>query len=241
MKLVYVPIRLRARISQAVACSLDLNRSIFEVFPRYTAFSNLFLFQTLNIYYHSFCHQNEAVSPWLKPRVRTGEVATFDRIAYVGCLKVKKSYLVIKDSIAELLEKVNPKDFKSVSLEVHPGEIRLTETNSDKLLQEHALPWILSIGVFDRDPRLFGYIKTEAKQGEKTRMFCHVFRCGRITTSVTVTEAIRLGCQASYMTDRGNTALNRRRSSNSISSQGSTGESSCSLVRRQYTSCGTCA
>ena len=166
----------------------------------------------------------------LGPRLWPSDVMAFESITYLGCLKVKKSYLVIRDSISALLEKANPKDFKSINLEVHAGEIRLVDTNSETILDKHIIPWILSIGVFDGDSRLFGYIMTEARQGEKTRMFCHAFRCGRITTSVAVTEAIRLGCQAAYTDDKGGSLGRRGRSSNSVSSHGSASESSGSLV-----------
>ena len=157
------------------------------------------------------------------------DVTTFTGISYLGSLKMKKTYLLINEGITSLLEKAHPKEFQNIFLEVHPEEIRLIDTRDNKILHQHAIPWILKLGVYEEDPRLFGYIVSEARQGEKTRMLCHVFRCSRITSSVAATEAIRLGCQATY-SERRDLNRPRRISFNSTSSNGSL-ESSSSLPR----------
>lgn len=154
------------------------------------------------------------------------DVTTFTGISYLGSLKVKKSYLLINESISSLLEKAHPKEFKNIYLEVHPEEIRLIDARDNKMLQQHAMPWILLLGVYEQDTRLFGYIVSEARQGEKTRMICHVFRCSRITSSVAATEAIRLGCQATYSDRRDSVRSTRRISFVSSSSNGSKESSS---------------
>ena len=138
------------------------------------------------------------------------DITTFTGISYLGSFKVKKTYLLINESITSLLEKAHPKEFKNIYLEVHPGEIRLIDARDNKILHQHAIPWILLLGAYEQDTRLFGYIVSEAPQGEKTRMFCHVFRCGRITSSVAATEAIRLGCQATYSVRRDSVRSTRR-------------------------------
>lgn len=133
---------------------------------------------------------------------------------------MKKSYLLINEGITSLLERAHPKEFKNIFLEVHLEEIQLIDAKDNTILQQHAIPWILKLGVYEEDPRLFGYIVSEARQGEKTRMFCHVFRCGRITSSVAATEAIRLGCQATYSERRDPARATRRISFLSTSSNG---------------------
>lgn len=150
------------------------------------------------------------------------DVTTFSGVSYLGALKVKKSYLLINESITSLLEKAHPKEFKNVFLEVHPEQIRIIDARDNKILHQHAIPWILLLGVYEEDTRLFGYIVSEARQGEKTRMFCHAFRCSRITSSVAATEAIRLGCQATYSDRRDSVRSSRRISfiSNSSSCSG---------------------
>lgn len=138
------------------------------------------------------------------------DVTTFTGISYLGSLKMKKSYLLINESITSLLEKAHPKEFKNIYLEVHTEQIRIIDARDNKILHQHAIPWILLLGVYEEDTRLFGYIVSEARQGEKTRMFCHVFRCSRITSSVAATEAIRLGCQSTYSDRRDSVRSSRR-------------------------------
>ena len=123
---------------------------------------------------------------------------------------MKKTYLLINEGITLLLDKAHPKEFQNIFLEIHLEEIRLIDTRDSKILHQHAIPWILKLGVYEEDPRLFGYIVSEARQGEKTRMLCHVFRCGRVTTSVAATEAIRVGCQATYSERRDSARANKR-------------------------------
>ena len=156
------------------------------------------------------------------------DVTTFSGVSYLGALKVKKSYLLINESITLLLEKAHPKEFKNVFLEVHPEQIRIIDPQDNKILHQHAIPWILLLGLYEEDTRLFGYIVSEARQGEKTRMYCHAFRCSRITSSVAATEAIRLGCQATYSDRRDSVRSSRRISfiSNASSRSSSQGSSS---------------
>ncbi|XP_068682779.1 uncharacterized protein [Montipora foliosa] len=149
------------------------------------------------------------------------DVTTFSGISYLGSLKMKKTYLLINEGISSLLEKAHPKEFKTVFLEVQSENIRIIDGRDSKILHEHAIPWILKLGIYEEDPRLFGFIVSEARQGEKTRMLCHVFRCGRVTTSVAATEAIRLGCQATYSERRDSARANKRISFLSSSSNGS--------------------
>lgn len=157
------------------------------------------------------------------------DVTTFSGVSYLGALKVKKSYLLINESITSLLEKAHPKEFKNVFLEVHPEQIRIIDAQDNKILHQHSIPWILLLGVYEEDARLFGYIVSEARQGEKTRMYCHAFRCSRITSSVAATEAIRLGCQATY-SDRRDSVRSSRRISfiSNVSSCSSSQDSSSS-------------
>lgn len=155
-------------------------------------------------------------------------VTTFTGISYLGSLKVKKSYLLINESITSLLEKAHPKEFKNTFVEVHSDQIRIADSRDSKIIHQHAIPWILLLGVYDQDTRLFGYIVSDARQGEKTRMICHAFRCSRITTSVAATEAIRLGCQATYSERRDSVRSSRRISFISNSSSGGSLESTSS-------------
>ena len=127
----------------------------------------------------------------------------------------------MNESISLLLEKAHPKEFKNIYLEVRPEEIRLIDAKDNKILHKHAIPWILLLGVYEQDTRFFGYVVSEARQGEKTKMFCHVFRCSRITMSVAATEAIRVGCQATYSDRRDSMRSSRRISFRSDCSSGS--------------------
>ncbi|XP_032232507.2 uncharacterized protein LOC116615017 [Nematostella vectensis] len=150
------------------------------------------------------------------------DFTSIPHITYLGCVKVKKSYLVINDSIATLLDKLSPRDYRPITLKIRPDEIVIVDERTSSILHTHNVAWVLSLGVFNEDSRLFGYIVSEARQGEKTRMFCHAFRCGRVTASVTATETIRLACQAMYSPGRrdsiGRTRRNSTRSNHSSSS-----------------------
>lgn len=147
-------------------------------------------------------------------------------------MKVKKSYLVINDSIDTLLDKLHPKDFKPITLKIRPEEILIVDENTHETLHHHSISWVLSLGVFSEDSRLFGYIVTEARQGEKTRMFCHAFRCGRVTASVTATETIRLACQATFAPGRKDSVKSRRNSQRSLRS--STSSDAASSLELRY-------
>lgn len=155
-------------------------------------------------------------------------------ITYLGCVKVKKSYLVINDSILSLLDQSDPRQFKPITLKIRPEEILIVDESNLNTLHRHSISWVLSLGVFSDDSRLFGYIVTEARQGEKTRMYCHAFRCGRVTASVTATETIRLACQALFSPGRKHSVKSRRDSQrsmrSSVSSDSSSLERHCSMV-----------
>ena len=132
---------------------------------------------------------------WLED---TEEIQTFNGVVYLGSHRIKKSLLSVKDSIQDILNKSNPKDFKAVSVKVHCTEIHILDIDNETTLAKHVVPWVVSMGVFERDPRVFGYIVTEARQGKKTLMFCHAFRCGRVTSAASVTETIRIASQTTY-------------------------------------------
>lgn len=151
-------------------------------------------------------------------------------LTYLGCVKVKKSYLVINDSILALLDQSEPRDFKPITLKIRPEEILVVDESNLNTMHRHSISWVLSLGVFSDDPRLFGYIVTEARQGEKTRMYCHAFRCGRVTASVTATETIRLACQATFSPGRKHSLKSRRDSQRSVRSSCSS-DASSSLER----------
>lgn len=180
------------------------------------------LVQTLLVFFPSSQTFKVPASTPVGPESWLGDddITTFTGISYLGSLKVKKSYLLINESITSLLEKAHPKEFKNTFVEVHANQIRIIDSRDNKIIHQHAIPWILLLGVYDQDTRLFGYIVSDARQGEKTRMICHAFRCSRITTSVAVTEAIRLGCQATYSERRDSVRSSRRISFISDSSSG---------------------
>ena len=147
---------------------------------------------------------------WLED---TDEVQTFNGVTYLGSHKIRKSLLSIKDSMQEILNKVSPKDFRTVSVEVRCSEIHILDGDDETLLGKHLVPWVLSMGVFEEDPRLFGYIVSEAHQGEKTRMYCHAFRCGRTSSAAAVTEAVRVASQATYGARKNSLGSTSRRGS----------------------------
>ncbi|KAK3749510.1 hypothetical protein QZH41_013482 [Actinostola sp. cb2023] len=186
-------------------------------------------FRAPNLRQFNLCSSPEGTSPSALPGHES--FTSIPHITYLGCVKVKQSYLVINDSILALLEKINPRDFKPITLKIRPEEILVVDESNQNTLHHHSISWVLSLGVLAEDPRLFGYIVTEARQGEKTRMFCHAFRCGRITGSVTASETIRLACQATFCPGRKDSVRLRRDSQRSCRSSFSSDVSS-SLERR---------
>jgi len=122
-------------------------------------------------------------------------------IVKIGSVKVKSSLLVINDSIHALLEKVNPKEYYRVDLEIKDSSTLLVTAQSRLKTEEHSVAWILSLGLYNNDGRYFGYIISKTKGG-KTRMFCHVYKCSTVLMSATILEAIRSACQNSLTPGR---------------------------------------
>ena len=113
----------------------------------------------------------------------------------IGTLKVKKSYLVINDSIRALLEKINPKEYRVVDLQIKESCVIVTNSESREHFEQHSIPWILSLGLYSEDGRYFGYIVSSTKNG-KTKMLCHVYKCKKVMVSASILEGIRSACQS---------------------------------------------
>ena len=134
-----------------------------------------------------------------RPKSYYGQLKSENQCSYpgiikIGSLKVKNSLLVINDSIAALLEKVNPKEFYRVDLEIKDSSTLVVTSDSRLKAEEHAIAWVLSLGLYNNDGRYFGYIVSKTKGG-KTRMYCHVYKCSTVMMSATILEAIRSACQ----------------------------------------------
>ena len=134
-----------------------------------------------------------------RPKSYYGELQSENQCSYpgiikIGSLKVKNSLLVINDSIATLLEKVNPKEYSRVDLKIKDSSTLVVTSESRLKAEEHAIAWILSLGLYNNDGRYFGYIVSKTKGG-KTRMYCHVYKCSTVMMSATILEAIRSACQ----------------------------------------------
>ena len=128
---------------------------------------------------------------------------SFTDVIKIGSLKVKKSYLVINDCIRSLLEKTNPKEYRCVSLEITESVLRISNANTGDNEEQHSVPWVLSLGLYNRDGRYFGYIVSKTKNG-KTRMFCHVYKCTRVKISASILEGIRSACQNTLAPSKAN-------------------------------------
>ena len=141
--------------------------------------------------------QNKRVTTPERPKSFYGKqdgLSIYSGILKIGSLKVRKSLLVINDYIHELLEKVNPKQYALVQLEVKDSSVILVTSDSGMKVEEHSIAWILSLGLYNNDGRYFGFIVTRTKGG-KTRMFCHVYKCSTVMISATILEGIRNACQ----------------------------------------------
>ena len=114
---------------------------------------------------------------------------------------MKNSLLVINDSIHALLEKVNPKEYARVNLEIKDSSTLTVTSESGLKGEEHSIAWILSLGLYNHDGRYFGYIVSRTKGG-KTRMFCHVYKCSNVMMSATILEGIRSACQNTLAPER---------------------------------------
>lgn len=125
------------------------------------------------------------------------EFLRFHLLVEVGCIKVKKSYHNVNDYIKLILEKVNPRDFRSVSLELLGQNIIVSETTTEEE-KSHSTPSILTLGVYQRDKRYFGYIISEMSASSKTKVQCYVYRAARNETAAKIIEAINHSCQNSY-------------------------------------------
>merc|ERR1719494_1038553 len=80
------------------------------------------------------------------------------------------------------------------------SNILITHVETGAQVATHEMPWILSIAVYSKDSRYFGYILSHANQNSKTKMFCHVYRATRNYISTSVTDAIRATCHNSSFT-----------------------------------------
>lgn len=122
-------------------------------------------------------------------------------IISIGSVKVKKSLLVINDCIQTSLEKINPKEYARVNLEINEDSVLTVTSEAGVKQEEHSIAWILSLGLYNNDGRYFGFIVSRTKGG-KTRMFCHVFKCSTVMMSATVLEGIRCACQNTMVQNR---------------------------------------
>ena len=108
------------------------------------------------------------------------------------------------------MEKVNPKDFRSISLEVLGSNVIITDGQSQEE-NSHSTPSILSLGVYSGDKRYFGYIITEVTgtgSSSKQRVQCHVYRAARNSTAANIIDAISASYQSAYSPRTENCELN---------------------------------
>eukprot|EP00794_Sanderia_malayensis_P020177 gene20177-22152_t len=127
-----------------------------------------------------------------------GEQNSFSGLIKIGSLKVKKTYLVINESIGALLEKTNPKEYKKVNISVQQSSIEVSNPISAEIEDEHSVPWVLSLGLYNKDDRYFAFTVTRTKNA-KRRVFCHVFRASRAFMAALVLESIRRACQSTLL------------------------------------------
>lgn len=157
------------------------------------------------------------------------EIATFDELVYLGSCKVKKSFLIVNDSIASVLNHRASKDYTVAKMELYKDAVHLKNSKEDRLLDIHQLDWILSMGLFDEDRRYFGYISSKAFQGSKTKTSCHVFRCNRVGLASLIMKTLRQACHAKCHNREVDTPSDfrpRTSSSTSTSSDGSVNSNS---------------
>ena len=118
----------------------------------------------------------------------------------------------MNEYIKLVLEKVNPKDFRSISLEVLGSNVVITDSQSQEEIS-HSTPSILSLGVFSGDKRYFGYIITELTascggSGSKQRIHCYVYRAARNSTAANIIDAVSASYQSAYSPRSDNCQLN---------------------------------
>jgi len=115
----------------------------------------------------------------------------------VGSIKVRKPHWLVNDYIKLVLEKVNPKDFRRINLEVLGSNVVITDSQYQEEIS-HSTPSILSLGVYSRDKRYFGYIITELSSPNKHRAHCYVYRAARNSTAANIIDAISTSYQTAY-------------------------------------------
>lgn len=117
-----------------------------------------------------------------------------------------------------MLEKEHPKDFRSVDLEVLGSNLVISD-NHDDGESCHSTPSILSLGVYSKDKRYFGYIITEVSSGKKERTLCYVYRASRNNTAAKIIDSISNSYQAAYapQTENNNVDTNLIYSSSELS------------------------
>lgn len=115
----------------------------------------------------------------------------------IGSTKVRRSFHCVNDYINLVLEKENPKDFRSVNLEVLGSNVVISDTFT-KEETSHSAPSILSLGVYSKDKRYFGYIITEVSENKKERVQCYVYRAARNNTAAKIIDAISTSYQIAY-------------------------------------------
>ena len=125
------------------------------------------------------------------------EFHRFHYIVNIGSVVVKKCFPNVNEYIEIALEKINPKDYRNVNLEVLGSNILVIDTNTGEE-QSHYISWILSLGVFSKDCRYFGYVLSKSGMNGKTKCFCHVYRASRNNSATQVVEAISLSFQKTY-------------------------------------------
>ncbi|XP_012562494.1 uncharacterized protein LOC101237664 [Hydra vulgaris] len=125
------------------------------------------------------------------------EFHRFHYIVKIGSVAVKKCFPNVNEYIEIALNKVNPKDYRNVSLEVLGSNILVIDASTGEE-QCHYISWILSLGIFSKDYRYFGYVLSKSGTNGKTKCFCHVYRASRNHSATQVVEAISLSSQKTY-------------------------------------------
>ncbi|XP_066922508.1 uncharacterized protein [Clytia hemisphaerica] len=125
------------------------------------------------------------------------EFHRFHLLIKIGSTKVRRSFRCVNEYIKLVLEKVNPKEFRPISLEVLGSNVLITDAQSQDEIA-HSTPSILSLGVYSGDKRYFGYIISEMTSTNKQRVQCHVYRAPRNSTAANIIDAISTSYQSAY-------------------------------------------
>lgn len=128
------------------------------------------------------------LSPTIEP-----ESHRFHYIVKIGSIKVKKAFSQVSHCMEKLLERVNPKEFKSCDMEVSRHSVVVMCT--DLKIETHSTPSILSIDLDEKDRRYFGFIISEKAPNNKTKIVCYVYRAAREKTAEQIIEAIKNSCK----------------------------------------------